>query len=48
MKKDIFISHMFNYLIILASVIFDTPKAFLIGVIMGTILLDIWEFIKEL
>ena len=48
MKKDIFIMNMLNYLIILAFVIFDISKSFLIGFVVGLILLDVWDFIKEL
>ena len=48
MKKDIFIRNMFHYLIILASVIFDISKMFVIGYVVGLALLDIWDFIKEL
>ena len=48
MKKDIFIMNMLNYLIILTFVIFDISKSFVIGFVMGLILLDICDFIKEL
>ena len=48
MKKDIFIMSMLNYLIILAFVIFDISKSFVIGFVVGLILLDVWDFIKEL
>lgn len=48
MKKDIFIMNMLNYLIILAFVIFDISKMFVIGFVMGLALLDIWDFMKEL
>jgi hypothetical protein len=48
MKKDIFIMNMLNYLIILAFVIFDISKSFVIGFVIGLILLDVWNFIKEL
>lgn len=48
MKKDVFIMNMLNYLIILAFVIFDISKPFVIGFVMGLILLDVWDFIKEL
>mgnify|MGYP005863617193 CR=1 FL=1 len=48
MKKDVFIMNMLNYLIILAFVIFDISKSFLIGFVIGLILLNIWDFIKEL
>lgn len=48
MKKDIFIMNMLNYLIILAFVIFDISKSFVIGFVVGLILLDVWDFIKEL
>lgn len=48
MKKDIFIRNMFNYLIILTFVIFDISKSFVIGFVVGLILLDVWDFIKEL
>ena len=48
MKKDIFIMNMLNYLIILACVIFDISKSFVIGFVVGLILLDVWNFIKEL
>ena len=47
MKKDIFIMNMLNYLIILACVIFDISKSFVIGFVIGLILLDVWDFIKE-
>ena len=48
MKKDVFIMNMLNYLIILACVIFDISKSFVIGFVVGLILLDVWNFIKEL
>ena len=47
MKKDIFIMNMLNYLIMLACVIFDISKSFVIGFVVGLILLDVWDFIKE-
>ena len=48
MKKDIFIRNMLHYLIILSFVIFDISKSFVIGYIIGIILLDGFDFIKEL
>ena len=48
MKKDIFISNMLHYLIILVFVIFDISKSFVIGYVVGLILLDVWDFMKEL
>lgn len=48
MKKDIFIRNMLHYLIILTFVIFDISKSFVIGYVMGLVLLDVWDFIKEL
>lgn len=48
MKKDVFVMNMLNYLIILAFVIFDISKSFVIGFVIGRILLDVWDFIKEL
>ena len=48
MKKDIIIRVMINYLIILAFIIFDTSKMFMIGGVIGLALVDIWYFMKEL
>lgn len=48
MKKDIFIRNILRYLIILSFVIFDMSKSFVIGYVIGLILLDVWDFIKEL
>ena len=48
MKKDIFIRNVLRCLIILSFVIFDISKSFVIGYVMGLILLDVWDFIKEL
>ena len=48
MKKDIFIRNMLQYLIILACVIFDISKSFVIGYVVGIILLGVRDFIKEL
>lgn len=48
MKKDIFIRNVLHYLIILSFVIFDISKSFVIGYVIGLILLDVWDFVKEL
>lgn len=48
MKKYIIIRVMFNCLIILAFIVFDTSKTFMFGAVTGLALVDFWYFIKEL
>ena len=48
MKKYIIIRVMFNYLIILAFIVFDTSKTFMFGAVTGLALVDFWYFMKEL
>lgn len=48
MKKDIIIRVMINYLFILAFIVFDVSKTFMIGAVTGFALVDFWYFMKEL
>lgn len=48
MKKDIIIRVMINYLCILAFIVFDVSKTFLLLGVIGLALVDFWYFMKEL